>query len=341
MNFQPCFQFTILHDYFRDGMCTAFGLSPLADTRSIMKNYHLRLQNQVNTYTLYAGTDNVQSPELLDGAGDLYFQLLNFDKYFNNYTNIIPLLPGQNEVLFISNEGTSNTGSAVPINLTPVRLPYQRLCFEVNLANATSSESTLEIRQSGGAKIYTATVPKGVLQTKVDIRSWGAGVYDIWVDGKRTKSFFGTPEALGTQCYGIVHFTTDVLNAAMKQGKVLEYQLHFEARDIFSEYAVVIPSGKKIKVQELTIQSSDATVYNGPVTEQVGLQPAQVFTSQKTVKISQDARGSPVLNLKYNNEFSTSVQEIQIDLPAPQVSGIFPRRQPAEDSYYARSIIYV
>ncbi|WP_303315351.1 hypothetical protein Q4Q34_15465 [Flavivirga abyssicola] len=340
MNHQHWFTIRIEHQYFYNNECDIFELLPMHETRRIMKNYGIRFQKLGHQYYAYA----VVAPskkiwEELQRAEDLYFQLINTDQNFDNYTNVnLPKKEGS--VLYITNSEVTNTLKEEE-TVSPLPLETRPLRFNVK-ASITETTSVI-IKNSKGQDIFSQQSLKNQSDIPIDISAFGAGIYQLWIDGSLTSTFFGTSQILHTNCYGILHIQMRNIQESLKENTIPSLKVNFESRATFWEYVVIVPKDKKIEIQNMSIESVDSEEYKTSEKKIIlGNQEAShVFTSTNAIKLNQKPEKYATLKIRYTNQFSDTLQELDMKMPVPGVSSIITENENNENLYYSQTIIYV
>ncbi len=337
---QQWFNLVMMHEYFNKDVCTVFKIQPCVATRRLMKNYGIHIQQLGNIYKGYVEVAETKAIwEELDSQEDLYFQLMNTDCNFDNYTDI-PSSNEENKLLYITNATVANRMHTEEFVTPDVYLPKSALRFNVSVPNDTSV--TVVIKDSLGKEIYKQDSLLKQSSISVDIEVFGAGIYEVWIDDKRIQTFFGTSEKIAENCYGILHLQMRTLVESLKENTMPSLQVKFSAKATYWQYAVVVPNDKKIKIQELTLEGVDEILYAGPEKKEIaGGIESKVFTSLQVIKLQQKATKHPLLKIKYNNDFSDTVLELDLKMPIPNVSKIVAKKQNNENLLYSQTIIYV
>ncbi len=337
MNLQHWFTLEMLHDYFENDVCSVFKLLPMSSTQRIMKNYSIQINTMVNQYRGYIGTESSSSNiwEALETIDDLYFQLINTDSYFDNYTDV-PTPREEDTILYLTTPLHVSVDQNLPIT---TYLPVQPLVFEVKLSS--DSPVSVVIKNHAGQDIFNQSSQEKQSGMTVDINVFGTGVYELWVGGTLSKTFFGTSERVEDNCYGILHMQMTPIVEALKTNTALSFKVNFTARSSYWQYAVVISKDKKITVEDIGIEGFNNDIYTGPEKKMLGTQEGRLFTSPATIKLQQRARASPLLTMLYKNDFSDTIIELDMKMPVPGVSRIITKKQNNENIFYSQTIIYV
>ena len=337
MKFQHWLTLTIAHEYFENAKCPVFNFKPLASTQKVLKSYNIHTRKLENQYLAYVGLDSNKAMwEELPTGSDLFFQLLNTDPYFDSYTEV-PLATTKNTMLLLTNAAPSQPTPEQDTTLSTIHLPVQPLRFRIE--TPASSTDSVVIKNRKGEELLNKVAAKGQSSLAVNLESFGTGVYELWINEKLKSTFFSTSESLEEDCYGIVQLKINPIVESLMKQNIPELTMHFAARKAYWQYAIVVPANKKITVHDMQIEGKGNTLYAGPEKKSIGTEKASVFTSPNAMKLSQNIRGSPLLKMKYSNEFSDSTLELDIKMPIPKASAILPRK--TENTFYAQTIIYV
>ncbi|GAA3591237.1 hypothetical protein Q4Q39_15875 [Flavivirga amylovorans] len=340
MNHQHWFTLSIEHQYFYNNECDVFELLPTHETRRIMKNYGIRFQKLGHQY--YASAVVAPSKEVweeLQMTEDLYFQLINTDPNFDNYTNVA-LPKKEDSVLYITNSKVTNKQNNEEI-ATPLGIETRPLRFHVNVSKTETT--SVVVKNNEGQEIFNQPSLTNRSNVSVDISAFGSGVYQLWINGSLSSTFFGTSQILHTNCYGILHIQMRNIQESLKENTTPSLQVNFESRATFWEYVVVVPKDKKIEIQKMSIESVDSEQYIGPEKKIVlkGQEASTVFTSTNAIKLYQKPEKHAILKIQYTNQFSDTLQELDMKMPVPGVSSIITENENNENSYYSQTIIYV
>ncbi|TPN86218.1 hypothetical protein [Aquimarina algicola] len=330
----------IWHSYFNNGKCSVFQLLPMENTSRLMKNYNIRFRNHENRYEGYVQMRPSKTIwDELNTKEDLYFQLLNTDQNFDNYTNVT-LPKKQNTVLYLTNSRVENRIVSEEQIVPETYLDVQSLRFYVAVSSTQSDQ--VIIRDDRGQEIFTQEVQKEQQKIYVDINTFGTGVYEIWINNTLSKKFFGTSEMIENNCYGIFHLQMKSVLESLKQNITPLLKINFEARSTFWQYVIVVPEDKKITVQDMVIENDSNIKYSGPDKSTViGGKASNIFTSAETITLQQSATNNSILKIHYNNDFSDLILEQDITIPVPGVSSIITKEVNNENMFYSQTIIYI
>lgn len=331
---------TILHEYFEQEKCPVFSLLPLAETQRLLKNYGIRFQQSVNEYTFYVPLKPTQHLwEVLTLDEDLYFLMNLSDTKFECYTKI-PDNKKEGELLYITNAEVSNRMHEEESIDANTYLPVRPLGF--NVSCDAEKITKVEIKDSRRNLLFTSESISGQKVIPVDLRVFGSGIYALWIDGVQKELFFGTNEQQKQSTYGVVHIQMHQVLESLKENTEPQLAVHFETKSTFWQYAVVIHEDKKINVLELNIEEEGAASYEDDGTKILaGGTEALVFTSQNEKKLVQKPKEHPLLTMRYTNEYSDTLMELDLKMPAPKPFPLVVEEQENEKVYYSQTIIYV
>ncbi|WP_299625674.1 hypothetical protein [uncultured Tenacibaculum sp.] len=334
------FTLEIVHSYFQNNECTVFDLFPTQYTARILKNYGIKIQKIANKFLFHVNTrDTKQVWEELNNAEDLFFQLLNADVNFDNYTDV--LLPKkENTVQYITNDDVINRFNETS-SVSPKILETYSLRFAVETIK--EKEVVLSVRNKG-KEIYKIISPENQRTTSIDIEAYGNGVYELWIDNVLSNTFYGTTEIPKQNLYAMVHINMKNAVESIKENRTPVLKVNFKARATYREYVVVVPDYKKIEIKNIKIEGIDEEKYNAAEKKEVieSLGESYVFTSTNPIAFSQKQLKHSVLKIEYVNQFSDTLLEEEMKLPVPNTSSIkIKNNQDNESSYYSQSIIYV
>lgn len=336
MNFQQWFILEILHEYFDNEVCRALNLVPMVSTQRVMRNYDIRIEALENLFYGYVGGVSLTSPwDALQRIDDLFFQLINSDPNFDNYTDItIPKEAGT--LLYLKNPTVGTDQQTIAIN---TYLPLQSLVFQVKIPSGSPIQ--IVIKNGQGVDIFNQLTHNNQSSISIDISAFGTGVYELWMAGALSKTFIGTSEKIQRNCYGILHLQMDSILATLKNKELPVFKVSFIAKATYWQYAVVVSQDKKITVQDIGIESVNGEPYLGPIKKIVGSDLADLFTSPNIIKLHQKARAGPILKMHYKNDFSDIVLELDIKMPQPDVSKTITKKENNKSLFYSQTIIYV
>ncbi len=334
------FTFEIQHQYFEHNACPAFQLLPTPTSQRIMKNYGIRIQKQGNRYLAYATIAAEQKIwDELPTQEDLFFELINTDPYFDNYTEV-PLSITEEKVLYLTNKQVENRFISEE-NCSPTTyLPVKGLRFNVPVPK--NKATTVVIKDHKGQEVFSQTSHLQQQIVSVNISALDTGVYEIWIDNQLSKKFIGSSEINTTKCYGIVHIQMPIIVASLKENAIPILNVDFLARATYWQYIIMPPSDKKITIQEMHIEGiTDTTYKNIGTTTEIGGKEATVFLSEDKQKLQQKAAEHSVLKIQYTNDFSDTLLDLDIKIPIPKPQHIMTQQENNEDVFYSQTIIYV
>lgn len=330
----------IQHQYFENELCPVFDLVPMRSTQRLMKNYNIRIQKNKNRYIGYVNVRPSKSIwEELEMNEDFYFQMINSDPEFDNYTDV-PLVRKEESVLYLTNSQIANRSHEEEYITPNTFVQVQALRFSVTVQS--DPLVSVVVKNNVGDEVFNQIADKNQSSVFIDISVFGNGIYEIWVDGKRTKIFFGTSEKIEDQCYGIFHLQMKKVTESLKENTTPILKVGFQARATYWRYAIVISEDKNITIQDMTLLGVNKEQYSGPTIENIiGGKESNVFTSTKVLKLHQKMKETPMLKIIYNNDFSDTVLELDMKMPIPKVSSIITKKENNENLLYSQTIIYV
>ena len=345
ISYQKWLSVKIMHNYFTKGNCPVLALVPFDTTKKIMNNYQLLSKKTDQDLDFYIGmkpSGKKSVADELQGADNLYFQLISTDGYFFNYTNIDSLSEGAG--FFFSNG----------INIQyPDRLQHEEfvsaadvltirpLTFSIALPAMNTS---IEMKNQEGKVVFEKTVDgKQVPVFAIDLRGEGSGPYQLWLNNRLTESFFATDEHLDEKSIGVLEINISMLTQQLSSGSIPVLTLNFEARSTYWQYGVIVKDNHKIVVEGIVIEDEEGIPYDGPEEGTiVGGQLAQWFTSLVPVVLREKLSVNPLLKLSYFNDFSERLNVMEVKMPNQKASELIVKmNEENEQSYFSQSIIYV
>jgi len=140
INYYKWLEVKITHGYFKDDVCEVLKLVPFDKTAVALKNYKILLQKKNNVISFYCGTEaeHFDIKTELSGLKELYFQIINTDPLFLNYTET-PSLTVPEIFLFQNFEGSSqlqigetvSEDDLIETTLTDFNTQYQPNCLGI------------------------------------------------------------------------------------------------------------------------------------------------------------------------------------------------------------------
>lgn len=325
----------ISHHYFEDGKCPVLKLAPITESRRIMKNYGIHFRELNSRYIGYVGGNSSSDfEEVLPKNQDLYFQLVNTDPYFDNYTEVV--LPRKDGTRLYLTNSITEEGETIPTNLY---LSVQGLRFSV--AVPSQAPTSISIKNSQREEIFKQTSIQDQSTVFVDINVFGTGVYELWVAGSLSKTFFGTSEDLVENCYGLVHVQMPSILTELKKNEASMLQIDFQARETYWQYHVIIPQDKKITVQAVSVEGVDGLPFSDLGKKMIGGQESHMFMSPDPIRLSQKAEKTPILKMQYTNDFSDTVLEMELKMPLPDIATVATKDEFNGNVFCSQAIIYV
>lgn len=334
------FTLEINHPYFDKGECSIFDLLPTQETIRIMKNYGIRLQKIKNQYHAYVTVaPSKKTWEELNTAEDLFFQMVNTDVNFDNYTDVI-LPKKENTVSYITNSEIVNRFNSEMQTVPKTGVAIYPLRF--NIPVSPEEKTTVSIKKNN-QEIFSQVSLQKQSVIPIDLRAFECGIYELWINNKLSTTFFGTNARLNTNCYGVFQINMRNILESLKENTLPLLKVNFKARATYREYLVIVPEDKKIDIKSMDIHTYEGEQYEAPQKKMVlsGQQEATVFTSTQPIKLFQKPSNHPVLKIHYSHQFSDVLLELDIKMPVPDTSSIITRKKNNENVYYSQTIIYV
>ena len=343
LNYHKWMQLKVMNNYFTEGVCADFGMIPFKSTSRDMKNYEILMKKEASTFSFYAGINIQESFAIntnFNGLTDLYFQLVNKDELFFNYTAI----PSVNEQQLYYFENAVNTSNPQFFQKSAFvtqqdLVGYKPKTFNIQLPD---KEVLVEIKTNNNEVLTTTTIDgTKVKNYLISLKQYDDGIYQLWIDDQLQQTFFMSDEAVAQNCIGIVRLNMQEIIAQYSSNTV--YTINFNARSVFWEYQVVVQKNRKIKVIEMNISGLTDEKYQGPVEQEIiGGQTAQVFTTANPLPLQNKLEESPQLQVTYSNDFSNRKNQMEIKLPNPNAEQIKKYNQGEnEGSFFSSTIVYV
>ena len=343
VNYHKWLDCEITHNYFTDGICPIFSLTPMQGTTKMLRNFNILLNKQLNIHTLYSGLNNGAIFDIatqFNGITNLYFQITVDDAAFFSYTNLNSNIV--DPLLYFSNTGNQinpqqlHSSSVVTNDEFVNNRPNK---FTITLP---SGETKLEIKSIAGTTVIEQQLSNpNELNYLLDLSQQEDDAYELWVNDELREKFFKSSEELISNTIGIIHLNMEAIIANYADG--LKYKIDFVTRSVFWRYKIVVPESRKIEVAQMGIKGMDTEAYEGPVEEALmGNQMAQIFTSNVPMPLKQQLKKYPQLSMSYTSEFSNRTTELEIKLPNPGIENITKNNnEEGEDSFFSSTIIYV
>jgi hypothetical protein len=333
----------VTNNYFSNGVCPHFEIIPFSDTSLQMKNYEILMKKGSNIISFYAGVGVEESftmDQNFKGLDNLYFQLINNDPLFFNYSDISA--KSEQELYLFQNTSKSEESNQLQANKyvsDQDLIGYKPKVFNITLPNKqvnieikTVNEESIKQESIDGIKVRNHLLNLSALDN---------GVYQIWLDGQLHETFFTSSEELSQQCIGVIQF--NIKDFVFKNQNALKYTIDFNARSVYWQYEVVVKNVRKIKVKGMKVVGANNEDYNGPEEKQIiGEQTAQVFTTSSPVQMQYKLDVPPQLQVTYSNEFSNRENLLEIKLPNPETEQLKKFNQKENDgSFLSSTIVYV
>lgn len=343
LNYHKWMELKVTNNYFQNGICSNFDIIPFRNTSRQMKNYEILMKKGSNTFSFYAGIKGAETFAIdtnFNGLEDIYFQLINNDLLFFNYTDIPSV--NENEFYYFQNNINSNTPQffqKAQFVTQQDLIGFKPKQFNVQLPNV---EVVLEIKNNNDQTIVTTTVDgTEVNNYPLNLNQYDNGIYQLWINNQLQETFFISDEEIAQNCIGLIRFSIKEIIAQYSNN--LQYIINFSARHVFWQYQVVVSTSRKIQVHEMNISGMNEEKYQGPVNQEIiGGQTAQVFITSSPLQLQDKLEQNPYLQVTYSNDFSNRKNQMEIKLPSPDVEQIKKYNQGEnEGSFFSSTIVYV
>lgn len=279
-----------------------------------MRNYRITFKKETGNISFFIDSKSNSIVNHIQGLDKLQFQLVNKDPLFFNYTNLLKLK--DNESYFFQNtlNNTLQNNEFVDSSDSVI------VCHKRFNLSLPPEEVAIEIKTDQGNTVLS-TSSNRIENLPIDASSLDTGQYQIWLNDKLNQHIFITCEKIFDQSIGILSIDINSLISGTKEVKSLV--LNFNARSAYFTYQVVVPSTRKIEVKELAVSSPNGEVYLGPKEQTIiGNQQAQVFSSKTPNKLQNQPNKFPQMKLIYANNFSNRNNQIDRNLPYPELDGL-------------------
>ncbi|MEM7085768.1 MAG: hypothetical protein AAF489_06270 [Bacteroidota bacterium] len=333
----------VTHNYFVDNVCPVLNLLPMGATSQVFKNHQILMKRHSNKVSFYIGLADGAPLDILkqfEGISNLYFQVVNEDNFFFNYTGIE--FSNEQELLFFSNlnkdAGATQLQGSQFTDKTDLVSKRPKI-FNLSLK---PTDTLLEVKTHNGTVVMSEDVTNAENSNyTVHLENQESGVYQLFLNGVLMDTFFMTSERIELNAIGVVQLDMETIKNNYDDG--FTYHIDFNAKAAHRKYKVVLPTARRIEVSTLEIKGMENEKYNGPVKETlIGEQMAEVFTSDIPLPLKQKLDKHPQLNVAYTSEFSNRTNELEIKLPNPGVEGITKNtNEENEVSFFSSTIIYV
>lgn len=343
LNYHKWLTLEITNNYFSSGISSDFHLIPFQKSTNNMKNYQVLIKKIKNTISFHAGI-SISKPfninEEFKGLDELYFQLINEDPLFFNYTNI-PMVSNQ-KIYYYENgihpkaphllHKSDFVNEDDLIELKPKISNIQLPDNEVTVTVKTDDDNIIFSRKVDGTKSSNYLI---------NLNHCNDGVYQLWMNDKLQETFFISNEEIHENCSGIIKIDTNkIIDQYQNQ---LKYSINFDARFVYWQYQVVVPKSRNIKVIKMNISGIDDETYNDPIEKEIiGGQTALIFTTSEAIQLQHKLEVNPLLTVTYSNEFSNRKNELELKLPNPEPEQIKKYNQEKDEvSFFSPTIVYV
>jgi len=333
----------VTNNYFSNGGSPHFEVLPFSETARQMKNYEILMKKGSNVFSFYAGEGIEESFTMhqnFKGLDNLYFQLINNDPLFFNYSDISA--KSEQELYLFQNTSKSEESNQLQTNQYVSEqdlIGYKPKVFNITLPN---KQVNIEIKTDNGESVKKESIDGiKVRNHLLNLNSLDDGVYQVWLDGQFQETFFTTSEELPQNCVGILKL--NIKDLVSKNESTLKYTIDFNARSVYWQYEVVVRHLRKINVKEMKVVGVNKEDYNGPKEQQIiGEQIAQVFTTPNPIQMQYKLEESPQLQVTYSYEFSNRENLLEMKLPNPEVEQLKKFNQEENDnSFLSSTIVYV
>lgn len=345
INYHKWIELRFSHTYFTNGSNVPVELTPFKSTVKTANNYSLMINRVNDRFLFYAGTESTSGNfsifQDFNAIPDLYFKLMVKDNLFFNYTSLEA--PGEEETYYFTVGDNPSKNNSF--------LHQQQIASDANKVSVKSKkfnivlprqENEIEIKDNLGKVIFKETVDGVIIRNyPIDLSAWKDGYFELWLNNEIKSAFFCTDEPLQSGTIGVIHFSMkDIINL---YPEVDLYAISFNARQVFYQYEIVVPSTRKINVINMEIAGGSEESYVEP-TEQIsiGQQTAKVFVTTKPLPFQNNRGNLAKLIVKYSNLFSPRENEIEVVLPNPNPENLKLFNQGKnEGSFFSPTIVYV
>lgn len=334
----------ITNSYFQNGACSDFDLLAFQMTSRLMKNYQILIKKDKNAFSFYAGlldkTDVFSAQNNFSGIEDLYFQVINTNSLFFNYTDISPV-NDQKLYYFENSSAQDNTQQLQKSQFVSDKdiVSYKAKTFNISIPD---KKVILEIKSNNGQTIKSETIDGDIIKNYfINLNQFDDGIYELWLNNELQEKFFMTNEEIMEDCIGIVKLNMN--NIISQNQDNLKFSIDFNARSVFWQYKIVVKKTRKIQIIDMDILGKNYEFYDGPVEEEIiGNQIAQVFTSTVPIQMHNQIEKNPLLLLTYSNDFSNRNNQLEKKLPGANPEQV-KQYNHGEDgiSFFSSTIIYV
>ena len=340
-NYHKWLELKVINNYFPRGICEVLNIVPSKETARHFKNYNMLMKKNGNRFSFYIGTASQSTFDFnkdFEGLTDLYFQVITDDPLFFNYTDI-PYLNGQ-QICYFDNTSNPEVPDRLQQNQftgTEDLIAFKQKRLTVQLP---AGKTDLEIKKNDGESIKKVSVDGSKAKNyQLDLNSQDEGVYELWLNNQRQEIFF-LGGKLPENCLGVLHFNIENL---IHGDNGPRYNLTFNARSVYWQYRVVVRETRKIEVVDMRITGVREEKYAGPEKQQIADgRTAQVFTTTTPVRLQYRLAVNPQLQLTYSNDFSDKTNQLDINLPNPDIEELKKYHQGEhEGSFLLSTIVYV
>ncbi|NND62729.1 MAG: hypothetical protein HKN48_06000 [Flavobacteriaceae bacterium] len=120
-------------------------------------------------------------------------------------------------------------------------------------------------------------------------------------------------------------------------------QLSFMSRNVYWEYSIIIPEGRNIQVESMSIDGGTLGEFNGPVESLImNTQKSQNFTSKEPIKLIRSLESNPVIKFSYITPPNNNSQNLELKLPNLNPNQLAKYGEgPLKGRFYVKTIVYV
>lgn len=226
------------HNYYTNGYCRDFALSPCADTVVMMKRVRLKwgslAKTQASDFSLLqeqaGGLPLVAAPS----SYLLRFKMRLENPHFLNFTN----LPSKkrDEIYFWENLPSSSVLDASIKIFSVAGNVYAWSGLTLGTPDATGTVTATHLA-SGKAFTAPSFTENGVRIARIKMEGLPVGIYELTEDGGAiTKKIYNDPEVFGQDVFGVLHLNCDASLAP-------SYTLSFSAKSTPWVYYLILAQG--------------------------------------------------------------------------------------------------
>ncbi|MEE9361211.1 MAG: hypothetical protein V3U92_01285 [Cellulophaga sp.] len=335
-------QLRVTNNYFPKAIFSLFEVVPFFNTKKMFKNYEILIHKKGNMVSFYMGVDGSSTFNIntnLDGLDKLYFQLLNTDATFYNYTELPEKKEGQ--ILFFKSD--SEKENATLLQQKSYVSNNDTISFRTKIFNISipDGDVNIEVKDADNKVVWQQTINDNKSKSyAINLVAQSVGVYALWINGKLEETFFCS-ESLEKNCIGV--WLLDVSSFLNTEMSMLSFNLDFNARKTHWQYEITLGKSRKIEIQHMEIVGVQGETYEGPIEKQITEdQYVQVYTTASPEQLQYQLETTPLLQLNYTTDFLDRPQQLEIKLPNP-ASGQLGKytNGPHQGEFYSTSLVYV